>query len=511
MYSFSRGVARLALVCVPIAPALAGTGSAHLNYSNVSADILMMTVRVLNTHQHTYYETLGWNGGRDAGGYTGIQSHNNGAPAYIFSIWDPVSVHGVPIRAVYAKPGAKVGRFGGEGEGLKYFDLQTKWTLGQPVTSLVRNWQQNGHTYFGMWTRDAATRIWTHHATFDFPVANIDFAAQSANSFIENWSGQAKEVTRSAEYYDVWARGAQGWQAINRATPTVTELTPAQAKQHAVSAQGRFVMQQGAPLAGFQSPLISTARRPAAPEVDPAKIDQLSAAYDAAARAVTVNWQTSSYGAPQFKYQLSVSDAASGKILAQGGEIAGERRAASLKLPAGTPTPAKLQVNLTVTDVLDRSDARAGKLIDSSVAGPQAGKSYRLQSLSSGLWLTIKDNSASAGAAVVQQAAAGQNQVWQLAASGDGYQLIAAHSRQCLDVESGAKQDGGKLIQWPCSGQANQRFGLKADGAGAYSLVGAQAGKCLDVANASSQAGQQLIQWSCHGGANQRWRLLTAE
>ena len=33
MYSFSRGVARLALVCVPIAPALAGTGSAHLNYS----------------------------------------------------------------------------------------------------------------------------------------------------------------------------------------------------------------------------------------------------------------------------------------------------------------------------------------------------------------------------------------------------------------------------------------------------------------------------------------------
>ena len=101
--------------------------------------------------------------------------------------------------------------------------------------------------------------------------------------------------------------------------------------------------------------------------------------------------------------------------------------------------------------------------------------------------------------------------MWQLAASGDGYQLIAAHSRQCLDVESGAKQDGGKLIQWPCSGQANQRFGLKADGAGSYSLMGAQVGKCLDVANASSQAGQQLIQWSCHGGANQRWRLLAAE
>ncbi|WON84494.1 RICIN domain-containing protein [Chromobacterium haemolyticum] len=67
------------------------------------------------------------------------------------------------------------------------------------------------------------------------------------------------------------------------------------------------------------------------------------------------------------------------------------------------------------------------------------------------------------------------------------------------------------MIQWPCSGLANQRFSLKADGAGSYSLVGAQAGKCVDVANSSVQAGQQLIQWACHGGANQRWRLLAAE
>ncbi|MBK8454422.1 MAG: RICIN domain-containing protein [Thiofilum sp.] len=495
----------------------AGVGSAHLWYPNPDADILMMSVNVTKTYQHTYYETLGWNVGQEAGGYTGIQTHNNGVPVYIFSIWDPIASLGVPIKAIYAKPNSTIERFGGEGEGLKYMDFNTRWTVGKPVTSVVRRWSVNNTTHFGMWTHNEATRAWTHHTTFEFPVANVPFLKNSANSFIENWSGLYKNQTRSAEYFNIWSRSLNGqWTMHKQASPTVTEKTAATAKQHGLNAAGdRFVMQQGEDYSlGFSEPLRLTQNLTATqPNIASTQINSLEASYDLAQSKVNVRWSLNPSGAPQFRYKVEVTDATSGAIIGSNAALSAHQYNASLPIPAST-TNRVLKVKLLITDILDRQEANQSVNVTTSPVVPPSpptlpiGTKVTIQSASSKYYLSILNGSQQPVTNLVQSSL-GQPAEWSITKTDkpNEYLIKSLYSNQCVDIKEGSRNQGANLIQYPCHGMANQRFSIQADNSGAYTIKALHSNQCIDVPASSTKINTSLIQWSCHSGMNQKWYI----
>jgi hypothetical protein len=65
------------------------------------------------------------------------------------------------------------------------------------------------------------------------------------------------------------------------------------------------------------------------------------------------------------------------------------------------------------------------------------------------------------------------------------------------------------VLQWPCSGAANQQWQLVSTDSGYAELVARHSGQCLDVFGWSTADGATIGQWTCNGGANQQW-LVTA-
>ncbi|QKW22347.1 RICIN domain-containing protein [Kitasatospora sp. NA04385] len=97
-------------------------------------------------------------------------------------------------------------------------------------------------------------------------------------------------------------------------------------------------------------------------------------------------------------------------------------------------------------------------------------------------------------------------------ATGGPYQTLSArHSGKCVDVSDNAQSPGGPAIQWPCSGENNQRFWARPAGDGSVQLVARHSSLCLAVSGASQQAGAGIVQATCDSArAEQKWRLTDA-
>jgi serine protease len=81
------------------------------------------------------------------------------------------------------------------------------------------------------------------------------------------------------------------------------------------------------------------------------------------------------------------------------------------------------------------------------------------------------------------------------------YRVWNAAIGRCLDVQ-GERYWGGTLIDYPCSGAANQQFWVQ----GAQIVVGGGE-YCLDVAEGRAFTGAYVISYRCHGGENQLWTV----
>ena len=137
------------------------------------ADLMMLRTRATITTPSTYFETMGWNFGTAGGGYAGIQDSGSLGKNYIFSLWDPPS--GGESSIVYWNPTGAVSRFGGEGTGVHYLNYAMPWQLNSWYRLVVRAWNYNLQTYFALWSYDEMSGIWTHHATFSYPTADVFF------------------------------------------------------------------------------------------------------------------------------------------------------------------------------------------------------------------------------------------------------------------------------------------------------------------------------------------------
>jgi len=485
--------ARLMALCAAL---LAGPALAeHLWYNDPGAgDIMMLDVNVAATAQTTYYETLGWNQGGEAGGYTGIQTSPRGSQI-IFSIWDPVAVKGVPIRAVYQKPGALVEPFGGEGTGLHYLDVGTGWKVGTTVKTLVRSWPYNGHTYFALWSYDYGTGKWTHHTTFDFPVANVGFS-YGAMSFLENWTGNDPGATRMAYYFNGWKRvNAGSWYPFNRAT--------GDKDGEFGTSDNRYFLKTGPnPVTGFKNPL-TVAVSDKSPVLSKTQLTTSSASFDATANSVTVAWQLSDSGAPQFGYSIDIVNAASGARVAGTTDIAPHIRSATVKLPAGSPAPEQLRARLAIRNVIDETVQGADLNLVALSGPPATGALYTLRPQSAAQVLAVDQASTAAAAPLTLTGYSGQAaQQWLLDTSSVAgqYVLKAGHSYQCADVTGSSSASGAKVIQYPCTGNPNQRLSLTSLGNNSYTVRFAHSNLCLTGTVPVTQA-------SCSGTANQQWQF----
>jgi hypothetical protein len=75
---------------------------------------------------------------------------------------------------------------------------------------------------------------------------------------------------------------------------------------------------------------------------------------------------------------------------------------------------------------------------------------------------------------------------------------------KCLDVWGHGTANGTLVSSWACSGLANQKWQVNADG----TIVGTESGKCLDVGGENTAAGSAVWLWDCWGGTNQKWQLV---
>jgi hypothetical protein len=142
------------------------------------------------------------------------------------------------------------------------------------------------------------------------------------------------------------------------------------------------------------------------------------------------------------------------------------------------------------------------------IQGVGGGASYiSLVARHSGKCADVSDESTADRAAIIQwPCTGGANQQWQAVDVGGGYvQLRARHSGKCLDVSSGSTADGARLLQWPCGSGANQQWQAVDAGGGYVQYRARHSGKCIDVSNSSTADGATLQQWACTGGTNQQW------
>ena len=75
-------------------------------------------------------------------------------------------------------------------------------------------------------------------------------------------------------------------------------------------------------------------------------------------------------------------------------------------------------------------------------------------------------------------------------------------NNKCMDVAWGSRDNGARIQIANCSGVPAQQFVLSAAG----DLVNPQSNKCVDIDAWNGSWGAALVQWECTGGANQKWR-----
>ena len=94
-----------------------------------------------------------------------------------------------------------------------------------------------------------------------------------------------------------------------------------------------------------------------------------------------------------------------------------------------------------------------------------------------------------------------------LSGTSDLFTLVNRNSNLCLDIYSSSQSDGGKLIQWPCTGSANQQFRLQGVSTGIYKVQAKHSNKCVEIKRSIQSNSALVQQWSCSNAANQQWKV----
>jgi galactose oxidase len=133
-----------------------------------------------------------------------------------------------------------------------------------------------------------------------------------------------------------------------------------------------------------------------------------------------------------------------------------------------------------------------------------------LQAAHSGQCLNVDGASTTAGATIIQYPCAGAtNEQWTLVPFGSHYEVVAHNSGLCLS-DGGNVTEGTDIVQEACSATSSSDLWTLRPVGGSYELVAENSGYCLDVSGASQAVATNVIEWPCSGNLNQRWSLSPA-
>ena len=134
---------------------------------------------------------------------------------------------------------------------------------------------------------------------------------------------------------------------------------------------------------------------------------------------------------------------------------------------------------------------------------------YKIVNRNSGEVLDISGAStANGGKAIQWPYSGGANQQWQEVAVNGGDKLVNRNSGLLLDDPGWSTTAGTQLDQWSDTNGANQWWNIVSAGNGYYYLVNQNSGDYADVTGASTANGAAVIQWSSTGGTNQQWSFV---
>lgn len=159
-------------------------------------------IQVVATAPTIYYCGCNWWPGAPAGGYTGIQDQGNGRHNMIFSIWD--TDKDLHPKTIQQDSLTVASRFGGEGTGA-HTHLDYNWQVGKTYRYFATKKQDEtgANTLVTVFFYDDAERHWVKEATIQSPNngnVSVKTFGGGLNAFLENWSGQHKELPKLALY-----------------------------------------------------------------------------------------------------------------------------------------------------------------------------------------------------------------------------------------------------------------------------------------------------------------------
>jgi hypothetical protein len=147
---------------------------------------------------------------------------------------------------------------------------------------------------------------------------------------------------------------------------------------------------------------------------------------------------------------------------------------------------------------------------------PRVNGRYLIVNRKSSKVMEVAGTNVNAGANIQQNTRnGGLHQQWDVtplpATNGGDYSFFsftAVHSGKATDINNWSFDDGGNVMQWDNTGNANQHWYLEYVSNGWFYVRSRWSGKYLDVSGASTANGANIQQWTGNGGLNQQWRFI---
>ena len=93
---------------------------------------------------------------------------------------------------------------------------------------------------------------------------------------------------------------------------------------------------------------------------------------------------------------------------------------------------------------------------------------------------------------------------------GEWFKLQAVHSNKCAQVNGASHENGAAITQWDCVNQRNVYWKQTSAENGSYYIINEASGKCMHVNGGGNENGALITQWECVNQPNVKWKVFGA-
>lgn len=494
--------------------------SQHLVYSFPNDAVLKMgKIKITNTAKTEYFSVLNYDGG-----YMGLQDtpdlRYGTSNIMLASLWDKNTATNNLAFYSYLDSKTVASRFGGEGDGQKTLNPY-HWSINTWYNMVIRSWKENGKIYIANFVQDLSTGKWLHTSTIGRE-ASAGYLGSGSGTFLENWVGDNPSYDgkfhRKALLKDNWNLSVNNvWEKSSSRYFSANDNDAARNGQFDRafnvgynSAEDAYFMEHGG--STTPDPAFGTGRvlnlpeqagQGTAPVLTTIENSYSTARYHNT--KVIVSWGINENKSPQLRYKLELLNA-SGSVLQTQEKIQPEKRIDTL---SSTLANGNYTIRITLTDIFNQQ--APAKLVPITVFNNN--DTYKIKNVSSGKYLTVRDNSTANSAQIVQYSAHTSDfQKWKIVSGSSGYALVNVGSSKSVDIPASTDDLNTGLIQYSSSTNQNQQWTFNFLDISNTVFIRSILSKGLIIDNPGSSTSDntQVVLYSINnnlGSNNQRWVL----